>query len=57
MDKGHEALISDLRDLLDEAEKHEFHDFANRKYATPKVELAAQLFQIRKNVIDGKYDN
>lgn len=57
MDKGHDNLLSDLEKLLLEAQNEEFHDFKNNKYAAPKMELASQLEALRKNVIDGKYDN
>jgi len=56
-DKGHEILIADLRDLLDEAIAWEFHDFKNNKYATPKIELCNKLRAMADEVISGKYDN
>jgi len=56
-DVGHNALIEDIRDLLIEAEKGEFHDFINDKYPAPKNALAGRLQAIRENVINGKYDN
>ena len=55
--KGHEKLMQDLTELLSEAYNYEFHDFKNRKYATPKVELNSKLNILAKNVIEGKYDN
>lgn len=56
-DQGHLNLINDLDALVLEAIRGEFHDFANQKYAMPKVELSNRLHQIRMNVIEGKYDN
>lgn len=57
MDKGHENLINDLRDLLLEAEVFNFHDFKNDKYATPKIELYNKLNEIIHRMKDGNYDN
>ncbi len=54
---GHMALLEDIRKLLSEAESMEFHDFCNRKYATPKVELRNQLLKIADQVVEGRYDN
>lgn len=56
-DQGHLNLLTDIKELLFEAESGEFHDFANQKYAMPKVELSNRLHQIRMNVVEGKYDN
>ena len=56
LEKGSKILIEDLKSLLAEVEVGEFGDFTNNKYATPKVELAKQLEQMRQWVIDGKYD-
>ena len=55
--KGHEKLMQDLTELLYEAYNYEFHDFKNKKYATPKVELGNCLSRLRQNVIEGEYDN
>jgi hypothetical protein len=55
--KGHDALMQDLTQILYEAHHNEFHDFKNNKYAAPKMELAEQLSKLRENVINGKYDN
>ena len=53
-----------LIDILHEAEDLEFHDFANEKYATPKVALVERLLLIGlevdgfvNEVKQGKYDN
>lgn len=56
MEKGQEILIADLEALLQEAKDGEFGDFSNEKYPAPKVELAQKLFELRENVINGKYD-
>ncbi len=56
-DKGHEALLADLRAIIADAEAREFHDFNNTKYAAPKMALAAALLELRQNVMSGKYDN
>ena len=57
MDKGHNSLLIDLNELLQEALDFEFHDFKNNKYAFPKRELVKLLQELRDNVISGKYDN
>jgi hypothetical protein len=56
-DLGHEALVGELRKLLDEAERYEFHDFKNSTYPAPKVELERRLRLMAMGVVDGKYDN
>lgn len=56
-DPGQDSLMEDLAYLIDEAFHFQFHDFKNKKYATPKVELRSRLLQLAKNVEDGKYDN
>ena len=55
--KGHKALIDDLADLLIEAVNLEFHDFGNKKYPTPKMELRKKLLTLAEYVVVGKYDN
>ena len=54
---GHNALMQDLAELCEEAFHYEFHDFRNKKYATPKAELKTRLVIIAQNVVNGKYDN
>ena len=56
-DKGTDALLTDLITLFGEAFHYEFHDFKNKKYPTPKVELRRQLLGLAENVVKGKYDN
>jgi hypothetical protein len=56
-DDGHEALLTDIRNLLSEAEHFEFHDFKNEKYPTPKVMLRIKLMDLANRVVDGFYDN
>jgi hypothetical protein len=57
IDAGHEALLSDLKDILKQAEAFEFHDFENSNYATPKFALDRCLENIRNFNKGGKYDN
>jgi hypothetical protein len=57
MDKGHEELLRDLKIVLVMAERFEFHDFKNERFATPKVELVKILDLMIGNVKVGKYDN
>lgn len=56
MEKGQHILIADLEALLQEAKDGEFGDFTNEKYPAPKIELARKLYEMRQNVIGGKYD-
>lgn len=56
-DKGHISLLSDLGDLFTDAERYEFHDVRNNKYALPKVELVNRLNDIATYAKAGKYDN
>ncbi len=56
-DQGHLNLLADIQDLLTEAYLGEFHDFANNKYAAPKMALADKLHKLRMGVIEGRYDN
>ena len=57
IDKGHEDLVSHLELLLIEAKEFEFHDFKNNEYPAPKIELVSRLELLKKNAIDGVYDN
>lgn len=56
-DDGHENLMQDIADLGYEAQNFEFHDFKNKKYPTPKVELRRRLLEMADRVVEGKYDN
>ncbi len=56
-DKGHKDLLTDLKDLLAEAEAFQFHDFKNETYAFPKKELVDRLEAISLKVREGDYDN
>lgn len=56
LEKRSVVLVEDLKILLDEAEAGEFGDFTNEKYPAPKVALAQKLYNLRENVIHGKYD-
>lgn len=56
METGQQALITDIKELLEEAEAGEFGDFTNNKYPAPKMALAEKFHELRQNVINGKYD-
>jgi len=56
-DEGHNALLADLKDVLEQAQELQFHDFLNTKYASPKTELITKLRDIVSNAAQGKYDN
>lgn len=57
MDKGHDKLVSDLKELLSEAESFEFHDSKNQQYAQPKVTLVLKLLKLIEKAKQGDYDN
>lgn len=57
IDEGHENLMSDITALYVLCKSHEFHDFKNEKFATPKVELRNRLLAMAENVVQGRYDN
>ena len=56
MENGQKILIKDLKEVLGEAENGEFGDFTNEKYPAPKIALAEIFYNLRQNVIKGKYD-
>jgi len=56
MENGEKILVQDLKELLAEAEAGEFGDFTNNKYPAPKMALAEKFYELRQNVINGKYD-
>jgi hypothetical protein len=56
-DPGHTRLLEDLRALLAEAERFEFHDFKNTTHATPKIALYQRLHKLAGHVKAGDYDN
>lgn len=56
-DPSHNELIEDLRDLLEEAETFQFHDFKNSKYDMPKSELMNRLQTLLTKTKQGEYDN
>lgn len=56
-DLGHDQLMQDLFWLSTDAFNFEFHDFKNKRHATPKVALVAQLESIAKKAKEGYYDN
>lgn len=55
--KGHDALIDDVTDLLSDVALFEYHDFKNSTHAAPKIALREKFLELAQNVIDGKYDN
>lgn len=55
--QGHDNLITDLEDLLEEAKNYEFHDFQNGKFAAPKMALREKLLGLAEQVVKGRYDN
>jgi len=57
MDKGHEKLVADLEKMLAEAKAFQFHDFKNTDYKAPKIVLADRFRIMRRDTINGKYDN
>lgn len=56
-DKGHALLEADSRELHRKVESFEFHDFKNKKFALPKVELIKELQRMIDMVKEGYYDN
>lgn len=56
-DNGHLHLLADLNEILEEAQKFEFHDFKNTKEATPKMYLVKRLGDLAQKAKDGDYDN
>lgn len=54
---GHDKLMQDLAELLQEAHEFEFDDFRNKKYSSPKIVLFNKLNELASNVKNGKYDN
>lgn len=54
---GHQKLIVDLKQLLNEAEDKAFHDFENTQYAMPKVVLVNKFEHLISKVKQGEYDN
>lgn len=57
LEKGQQIFREDLVELLNEVDAGYFNDFDNKdKYATPKMELAKKLNDLRENIINGKYD-
>lgn len=53
---GQEVLVSDLKELLAEAEAGEFGDFTNKRYAAPKMQLRAKFLAMAEDVVSGRYD-
>lgn len=57
MDKGQQALETDIKDLLAEVVDQDYHDFQSTVSAVPKIALVMRLQALIDNVKDGKYDN
>ena len=57
MEKEHIFLVNDLKNILQDAENYEFHDFKNDAYGAPKIALVEKLQTVINNVKEGKYDN
>ncbi len=53
---NYDQLIFDLFTIYNLAKQDEFHDFRNRHFATPKVELVRRLQLIIDNTKNGDYD-
>lgn len=56
-DQGHIQLLADLKAIILNAEEFEYHDFLNKKFATPKQMLSEHLNDIIIEMRNGKYDN
>ena len=57
IDHGQRNLINDLKNLLDMAERFEFHDFKNEQFPAPKGALRGFFLEGAKKVEEGHYDN
>lgn len=57
LDVGHNELMADVTDLLEEAVNFSYHDFVSEKHATPKMALVTKLQSMIKACQEGKYDN
>lgn len=56
-DKGHLALVADVKNLLERVLQGKYHDFHANGFDAPKVGLVADLDHLRGNAINGLYDN
>lgn len=56
-DKGHEALVKDISELLHDVVTFQYHDYKNTDHATPKMALVGVLDRLMTNAKKGKYDN
>lgn len=54
---GHDALMTDLVLILQDAKDFAFDDFRNTKYDAPKMALINRLQELIDSTKDGKYDN
>jgi len=56
-DAPHEKLVTELRSLLKEAENFNFHDFKGKEYPAPKMALSNRVRVLRRDILQGVYDN
>lgn len=56
-DEGHSKLTQDLFNVYYRAKIGKYHDFHKNGEDAPKVTLVADLDLLRKNVMNGDYDN
>lgn len=56
-DKGHSALVEDVKSFYQDVCSLQFHDLLNTDYAAPKMALMEKLEMIKSNLMEGKYDN
>lgn len=56
-DKGHLALVADVKDLLARVLQGKYHDFHANGADLPKNQLAHDLDAIKNNMMQGLYDN
>lgn len=54
---AHNKLVKELVTLANEAMAHQFHDFKSTDYPAPKMALAEKLRVLRRDIINGVYDN
>lgn len=55
-DFGHDLLLSDLDDLMEEVRLFKFHDYLGEAIF-PKRDLVARFEALVKSVKEGRYDN
>ena len=55
-EKGHNALIGDIKKLLEEVENGDFGGFSDSKYKCPKTALSNRFYKLRNSITEGKYN-